>query len=116
MQQVNPRVILTAALPACREWPYEHIVPGIPKNDLPYNNGRQKGHKRDIAREERKARIEEAMAKMPQMIAEYRVGERRTEGGQGLGRCYCATGCTVVSCSVSHAFLAVAYGRLSVCG
>lgn len=61
-----------------REWPYDHIVPGIPKNDPPYRGGRQKGHKREHAREEKLAKIEAAMAKMPQLIADYRV--RRCRG------------------------------------
>jgi hypothetical protein len=60
--------------PFTREWPYEHIVPGTPKNDPPYNGGRQKGHKREAERTEREARIKAAMEKMPQLIAEYRVG------------------------------------------
>jgi hypothetical protein len=56
-----------------REWPYEHIVPGIPKNEQPYNNGKQRGHKRFVTQEERQQKIDAAMAKMPQMIADYRV-------------------------------------------
>jgi hypothetical protein len=61
------------SLDASREWPYEHIVPGVPRNDPPYNAGRQKGHKRQLAVAERKASIEAAMARMPQLIADYRV-------------------------------------------
>jgi hypothetical protein len=48
-------------------------VPGIPKNDPPFNGGKQKGHKRYLIAEERKKKIESAMAKMPQLIAEYKV-------------------------------------------
>lgn len=66
-----------SACPVCfhrrREWPYEHIVPGIPKNDPPYNGGKQKGHKRYLTQQERQQKIEAAMAKMPQLIADYRV-------------------------------------------
>jgi hypothetical protein len=56
-----------------REWPYEHIVPGIPKNSEPYRGGFQKGHKRVAVREERLQQIQKSMDKMPQLIAEYRV-------------------------------------------
>lgn len=42
---------------------------------------RQKGHKRELRKEERQQRIAESMAKMPQLIAEYRV----REGGRGGG-------------------------------
>ncbi|GBF89103.1 hypothetical protein Rsub_01820 [Raphidocelis subcapitata] len=59
-----------------KEWPFEHIVPGLPKNDAPYNAGRQKGHKRDGERAEREARIKAAMQKMPQLIAEYRASRK----------------------------------------
>eukprot|EP00879_Flechtneria_rotunda_P003410 GHRR01003638.1.p1 GENE.GHRR01003638.1~~GHRR01003638.1.p1 ORF type:complete len:133 (+),score=39.51 GHRR01003638.1:135-533(+) len=59
-----------------KEWPYEHIVPGIPKNDPPYNGGKQKGHKRHIIQQERQQKIEAAMAKMPQLIADYRASRR----------------------------------------
>eukprot|EP00878_Enallax_costatus_P006385 GHUV01006696.1.p1 GENE.GHUV01006696.1~~GHUV01006696.1.p1 ORF type:complete len:133 (+),score=20.24 GHUV01006696.1:226-624(+) len=59
-----------------KEWPYEHIVPGIPKNDPPYNGGKQKGHKRYISQEERQQKITAAMAKMPQLIADYRASRR----------------------------------------
>ena len=48
-------------------------MPGTPKNDPPYRGGRQKGHKREAAVAERQQRIQEAMAKMPQLIADYRV-------------------------------------------
>jgi hypothetical protein len=61
------------APPPPREWPYEHIVPGIPKNTEPYRGGFQKGHKRVAVREERLQQIQKAMDKMPQLIAEYRV-------------------------------------------
>lgn len=57
----------------CREWPYEHIVPGIPRNDKPWNGGKQKGHKRQQEVEERQAKIKAAMERMPQLIAAYRV-------------------------------------------
>lgn len=60
-----------------REWPYEHIVPGIPRNAEPYNGGRQVGHRRrEREREERKARIADAMARMPSLIAAYRAARR----------------------------------------
>ncbi len=49
-------------------------MPGITKNDPPYQGGRQKGHKRDAQREERQKNIQECLAKMPQLIAEHRVG------------------------------------------
>lgn len=49
-------------------------MPGIPRNDPPYRGGRQKGHKREGEAAERRERIEEAMKKMPQLIADYRVG------------------------------------------
>lgn len=64
-----------------REWPFEDLVPGLPKNDPPYQGMRQKGHKRELRKEERQQRIAESMAKMPQLIAEYRV----REGGRGGG-------------------------------
>lgn len=64
-------------------------MPGIPKNDPPYGRrmrnpdnpfesvavaGFQKGHqKREAYRAERQKQIQDAMAKMPQLIAEYRV-------------------------------------------
>jgi hypothetical protein len=48
-------------------------VPGTPKNEQPYNNGKQRGHKRFVSQEERQQKIDAAMAKMPQMIADYRV-------------------------------------------
>jgi hypothetical protein len=48
-------------------------VPGTPKNEAPYNNGKQRGHKRFVSQEERQQKIDAAMAKMPQMIADYRV-------------------------------------------
>ena len=60
-----------------REWPYEHIVPGIPRNAEPYNGGRQVGHRRrEREREERRARIADAMARMPSLIAAYRAARR----------------------------------------
>lgn len=59
-----------------KEWPYEHIVPGKPKNEQPYNNGKQRGHKRFAEQAERQQKIDAAMAKMPQMIADYRASRR----------------------------------------
>jgi len=56
-----------------REWPYEHIVPGTPRNDPPWNGGRQKGHKRQQEVAERQQKIKAAMERMPQLIADYRV-------------------------------------------
>jgi hypothetical protein len=82
-----------------REWPYEHIVPGAPKNDPPYRGGRQKGHARDHEREERQQRIAAAMAKMPQLIAEYRVrffpgsGPYRARGWEGFSLVCCCYAC-----------------------
>ena len=51
-------------------------MPGTPKNAEPYNGMRQKGHKRDALREERRQRVADAMAKMPQLIAEYRAARK----------------------------------------
>lgn len=65
--------LLCATQPVAREWPYEHIVPGKPKNEQPYNNGKQRGHKRFAEQAERQQKIDAAMVKMPQMIADYRV-------------------------------------------
>jgi hypothetical protein len=48
-------------------------VPGTPRSEQPYNNGKQRGHKRFVSQEERQQKIDAAMAKMPQMIADYRV-------------------------------------------
>eukprot|EP00775_Hariotina_reticulata_P002979 gene2979-3262_t len=59
-----------------KEWPYEHIVPGVAKNDPSFNGGKQKGHKRYLVAEERKKKIEAAMTKMPQLIAEYKASRR----------------------------------------
>jgi hypothetical protein len=56
-----------------REWPYEHIVPGIARNDPPWNGGKQKGHKRAQQVAERQEKIKAAMQRMPQLIADYRV-------------------------------------------
>lgn len=71
----------TCHVRTCREWPFEDLVPGLPKNEPPYNGMRQKGHKREAAREERQQRIAEAMAKMPQLIADYRVSGDTAGGG-----------------------------------
>ncbi|KAF8073236.1 hypothetical protein HT031_000897 [Scenedesmus sp. PABB004] len=59
-----------------KEWPYEHLVPGVPKNDPPFNGGKQRGHKRHVSQAERQAKIDAAMAKMPAAIAEYRASRR----------------------------------------
>jgi hypothetical protein len=48
-------------------------VPGAPRNDPPYRGMRQKGRKSEREREERAQRVEAAMARMPALIAEYRV-------------------------------------------
>jgi hypothetical protein len=48
-------------------------VPGIPRNDPPWNGGKQKGHKRAAEAEARQAKIKAAMERMPQLIADYRV-------------------------------------------
>lgn len=60
-----------------REWPYEHIIPGLPRNAEPYGGGRQVGHRRrEREAEERQQRIADAMARMPTMIAAYRASRR----------------------------------------
>jgi len=60
-----------------REWPFEHLVPGLPRNAEPYNGGRQVGHRRrEREREERQARVSDAMARMPSLIAAYRAARR----------------------------------------
>lgn len=51
--------------------------PGIPKNDPPYKNQIRKGElKREAKREARAKHIEECMAKMPQLVADYRNSRR----------------------------------------
>jgi hypothetical protein len=64
-------------------------VPGIPRNDPPWNGGKQKGHKRAAEVEARQAKIKAAMERMPQLIADYRVswggGHRGLEGGVFCG-------------------------------
>jgi len=60
-----------------REWPYEHLVPGTPRNDEPYAAGRQVGHRRrDRQSGERAARVADAMARMPALVAAYRAARR----------------------------------------
>jgi hypothetical protein len=79
---------------AAREWPYEHIVPGKPKNNPPYNGGKQRGHKRFAEQAERQQKIDAAMAKMPQMIADFRV--RRQVAAAGWLACRTsAAGCVL---------------------
>jgi hypothetical protein len=59
-------------------------VPGIPRNDQPWNGGKQKGHKRQQEVAERQTKIKAAMEKMPQLIAAYRVlGLFQIWGGAG---------------------------------
>jgi hypothetical protein len=71
-------------------------VPGTPRNDPPWNGGRQKGHKREAAAAERAAKIQAAMARMPQLIADYRVSVvrrvLRSTRGASAGRHHTAGG------------------------
>jgi hypothetical protein len=59
-----------------KPWPYEHIFPGPAKNDPPYRNMFQKGHKVDKLKEIKAKEIEKKMQEMPALIAEYRKSQR----------------------------------------
>jgi hypothetical protein len=94
------RTITYTTSHACtqRDWPYEHIVPGIPKNDLPYRDGRQKGHKREVERRDRQARIKE-----------YRVSrqaDRPAAAAAGWLLTLCMSGCTAAAAVAVAAGLA----------
>lgn len=61
---------------AKQQWPYEHIVPGVPK--LP--PGSQQYLARQQAKQEKRAarakEIQDALSKMPKLIGDYRESRR----------------------------------------
>jgi hypothetical protein len=61
---------------AGKPWPYEHLYPGPAKNDPPYRDMFQKGHKNKIASEQRATDIAKKMDAMPEIVAAYRASQR----------------------------------------